>query len=335
MRSITNILVTGGAGFIGSSFVRTLLENEEFKGRVVTLDALTYAADLSLLENLDEQRHRFVCGSICDHRLVEKLCTEEEIDTIVNFAAETHVDRSITTALPFFETNVMGTLNLLEVVRKFPHIHFHHISTDEVYGSLGKSGFFNECSPYRPNSPYAASKAASDHIVHSFAHTYKLSTTLSHCCNNYGPGQYPEKFIPLVIIHALTKKQIPIYGTGENVRDWIYVDDHSSAIWHILKEGKRSEPYDIGGMNECSNLDLLQRLLPLIAEESGESLEQLQEMIHCVPDRPGHDFRYAIDSRKIRKALSWRPKISFVDGLRNTVKWYLSRVIQYENLGHR
>jgi dTDP-glucose 4,6-dehydratase len=220
-------------------------------------------------------------------------------------------------------------------VRKFPHIHFHHISTDEVYGSLGKSGFFSECSPYRPNSPYAASKAASDHIVHSFAHTYKLSTTLSHCCNNYGPGQYPEKFISLVIIHALTKKEIPVYGKGENVRDWIYVDDHSNAIWDILKEGKRSEPYDIGGGNEYSNRDLLHLLLSLIAEESGERLEQLQELVQYVPDRPGHDFRYAIDSRKIRKELSWRPKTPFVSGLRNTVQWYLSRVVQYENLGHR
>jgi dTDP-glucose 4,6-dehydratase len=327
MRSPKCVLVTGGAGFIGSAFVRFLMQSREFLGRVVTLDAFTYASDLSLLEGLDEQRHRVVRGSICDQALVEQICIEEQIDTIVHFAAETHVDRSIVTAAPFFETNVLGTLALLEVVRIFPYVHFHHVSTDEVYGSLGQQGHFTECSPYRPSSPYAASKAASDHVVRAFAHTYQLSTTLSHCCNNYGPGQMSEKYVPLIIMNALAKKTIPIYGTGQNVRDWLYVDDHVRAVWHIVQNGTRSESYGIGAHQELTNLALLNKLLSIIAEEIEEPVHCLHELIQFVPDRPGHDFRYAIDSNKIKAELGWRPIVPLMDGLQRTVRWYCARRI--------
>lgn len=320
------LLVTGGAGFIGSAFVRFLLKRANFSGKIITLDVLNYAADLSLLEHLDGERHRFVQGNILDRELVERLLVEEEIDTIVHFAAQTHVDRSIASAAPFFETNVTGTLMLLEAIRSTSkQIHFHHVSTDEVYGSLGRGDFFTESSPYKPNSPYAASKAASDHIVRAFANTYGISTTLSHCSNNYGPGQHSEKLIPLMILNAIGKKPLPLYGTGINIRDWLYVDDHAEALWLILQKGKRSETYDLGGNCELTNFELLKILLKVVAEETGESLKSLIELITFAPDRPGHDFRYAIKSDKIFRELGWQPTTKLLKGLKETVCWYLNR----------
>lgn len=320
MRATASLFVTGGAGFIGSAFIRYLLRKSDFTGQILNYDALTYAGTLSSLNGFESHpRYRFVQGNILNQPLVEKLLLEHEVDTIVHFAAETHVDRSIASALPFIETNVKGTLSLLEAVRKFSHLHFHHISTDEVYGSLGESGTFNENSPCRPNSPYAASKAASDHLVRAFAQTYGISTTISHCSNNYGPCQHPEKFIPLMIHHCLKRKPLPIYGRGANIRDWLYVDDHVDAIWRILQYGKKGETYDIGGKTEIANLELLYLLIELIQmERPGE----YRSLIRFVQDRAGHDFRYALDSTKIEIELGWKPIISFKEGLMRTIRWY-------------
>jgi len=311
--------VTGGCGFIGSAFIRWTLRSG-LRPRIVNLDKLTYAADLRNLEGFhDHPRYRFVQGDINNRELVEKLCLEQEIDAIVHFAAESHVDRSIASAMPFLEANVNGTASLLEVVRRFAHIHFHHISTDEVYGSLGESGFFNEQSQYRPNSPYSASKAASDHLVRAYAETYGLSTTLSHCSNNYGPGQNTEKFIPLIIANCLEKKALPVYGRGSNVRDWIYVDDHVEGIWTILQRGRKGEVYDLGGNSEMSNLDLLHLVLNILSETTGDDVENYRKLIRFVDDRPGHDFRYAIDSSKIFRAFGWKPNTQLAAGLKKTI----------------
>jgi dTDP-glucose 4,6-dehydratase len=328
-RPLSSLLVTGGAGFIGSAFIRYLLRNPHFSGKVVNLDALTYAADLNSLKAFENHpRYRFIQGDIKNQPLVEKMVLKYEIDTIVHFAAETHVDRSITSAYPFVETNVIGTLSLLETVRKFPSIHFHHISTDEVYGSLGESGFFNEQSPYRPNSPYSASKAASDHLVRSFHNTYGLSTTLSHCINNFGPYQNVEKFIPLMISNCLANKPLPIYGRGTNIRDWLYVEDHAEAIFTILQNGKKGEIYDIGGDAEFSNLEALHILIDLLSLETQKDPAAYFNLIRFITDRPGHDFRYAIDSSKIKKTLHWHPKISFSQGLLKTIRWYIRDCLQ-------
>lgn len=319
MRTTTRLFVTGGAGFIGSAFVRYLLRNPEFNGKILNYDALTYAGDLNFLKGFQNHpRHKFVQGNILNQKLIESLLLEHEIDTIVHFAAETHVDRSIASAYPFIETNVMGTLSLLEAVRKFPHIHFHHISTDEVYGALGERGKFDENSRYRPNSPYAASKAASDHLVRAFGQTYQLSTTISHCSNNYGPCQNREKFIPLMIHNCLKRLPLPVYGRGANIRDWLYVDDHVEAIWRILQRGKKGQVYDIGGKTELSNLELLYLLIELVEKiRPGE----YHPLIRFVQDRAGHDFRYALDATKIEKELGWSPKTSLQEGLLRTVQW--------------
>lgn len=324
MRKATHLLVTGGAGFIGSAFIRSLLKSCEFTGTILNYDLLTYAGSLCHLDGFHTHpRYQFVQGDILDQGCVERLLQEHAIDTIVHFAAETHVDRSIETAGPFIETNVKGTLTLLEAVRKFPHVHFHHISTDEVYGSLGTSGFFTETSPYLPNSPYAASKAASDHLVRAFARTYQLSTTVSHCSNNYGPCQNQEKLIPLMIQRCLEGKELPVYGNGRNVREWLYVDDHADAIWKIIQWGRSGETYDIGGKEEWSNLALLYLLIDLLEKRRpGDYRSQ----IRFVPDRPGHDFRYAIDSRKIQMELGWQPKTSLIEGLSSTIDWYLYQI---------
>lgn len=320
MRTTSSLLVTGGAGFIGSAFIRYLLRSDEFKGKILNYDLLTYAGNLAFLNGFENHpRYRFVQGDILNQSLVEKLLLDHEIDTIVHFAAETHVDRSIASALPFIETNVKGTLSLLEAVRKFPQIHFHHISTDEVYGSLGEGGVFNENSAYRPNSPYSASKAASDHLVRAFGQTYGVSTTISHCSNNYGPCQNVEKFIPLMIHNCLKKKPLPVYGRGSNVRDWIYVDDHAEAVWRILQLGKKGEVYDVGGKTELSNLELLNLLIDLIQSQRPGDYRSL---IRFVQDRPGHDFRYALDTAKIESELGWQPKTTLNDGLLRTIRWY-------------
>ena len=316
------ILVTGGAGFIGSAFIRYGLSRFPCES-LTNLDLLTYAADPAGLQSVEEDpRYLFVQGDICDEDLVERLCISHQIDAIVHFAAETHVDRSIQEPTTFLYTNVAGTVALLEVVRRRPHIHFHHVSTDEVYGSLA-TGHFSEASPYRPNSPYAASKAAADHFVRAYAHTYGLSTTLSHCSNNYGPYQNREKLIPLMITRCLNKEPLPVYGAGLNVRDWLYVDDHAEALWTILETGKRGEVYDIGGACEKQNLELLGALMRALAEASGEEEAGYRSLLTFVPDRPGHDLRYAIDCSKIQKELGWRPRHSLTEGLKKTVDWYL------------
>lgn len=323
IRPLSNLLVTGGAGFIGSALIRYLLRSPDFQGRILNYDLLTYAADLDSLNGFhDHPRYRFIQGDILNQPLLEKLLLEFQIDAIVHFAAETHVDRSIASAFPFIETNVKGTLSLLEAIRNYPEIHFHHISTDEVYGSLGESGSFNEHSNYRPNSPYSASKAASDHLVRAFSHTYRLSTTLSHCSNNYGPCQHPEKFIPLMLLNCLNGLPLPVYGRGTNVRDWLYVDDHAEAVWKILNLGKKGETYDIGGKTELSNLELLHLLIDLLSKETRKEPSEYKSLIQFVADRPGHDYRYAIDTSKIEREIHWKPKIGLEEGLRRTIKWY-------------
>ena len=320
------LLVTGGAGFIGSSFIRYALRRMFGCEILINLDCLTYAADLSYLQEIEsDPRYVFVCGDIRDEELVGRLCADNQIDAIVHFAAESHVDRSILGPKAFLETNVAGTVALLEVLRKYPHIHFHHVSTDEVYGSLSDEGFFAENSPYHPNSPYAASKAASDHFVRAYGHTYGLSYTLSHCTNNYGPCQHQEKLIPRMIDKLYSKEPLPIYGNGKHIRDWIFVDDHSEAVWEIIQGGKAGETYDIGGRCERTNLELVGFLIELFSAIHGEDAAALRQLVVFIADRPGHDFRYAIDSGKIRKELRWTPRHDLVSGLRKTLHWYHSR----------
>lgn len=315
MRKVENVLVTGGAGFMGSNFIRHLLGNDIF--RVVNLDLLTYAADLRNLQFCEKDpRYSFVQGDIRDEKLVLELLDKYDVDTIVHFAAETHVDNSIVNPRSFIETNVNGTFSLLEAVRKRIRVHFHHISTDEVYGSLD-SGYFSEESPYHPNSPYAASKAASDHLVRSYGSTYSISYTISHSTNNYGPHQHGEKFIPLMIKNLLLGKELPIYGTGENRRDWLFVEDHAEAVWKILLLGKSGEMYDVGGGNEMSNLDIVDHLSKCL---------NIGPKVNFVKDRLGHDFRYAIEARKIREELGWKPGYSLKEGLKATVDWYAKRI---------
>ncbi len=312
-----NILVTGGSGFIGSAFILFALDKVN---KIVNLDLLTYAAQELLIDDL---RYHFVYGDICNEALVEALCLEHKIDAIVHCAAESHVDRSITSPKTFLKTNVEGTVALLEVVRRHPSIHFHHISTDEVYGS-SLEGRFHEGSPYKPNSPYAASKAASDHFVRAYQHTYGLSTTISHCTNNYGPRQFPEKLIPLMILNCLKNKPLPIYGNGLNVRDWIFVEDHAEAIFQILQYGIPGEVYGVSAEVEKSNVQLISELIQEVARATSQDLVQLEQLITYVTDRPGHDKRYAIDSTKIRKELGWRPRCMFAEGLRRTINWYIN-----------
>jgi dTDP-glucose 4,6-dehydratase len=319
-----NILVTGGAGFIGSAFIRWGLNTFKEPLKIVNLDLLTYAAnEKNMADFKNDPRHIFVHGDIRDSKLVQAIVAEHHIEAIVHFAAESHVDRSITNPEAFIDTNIVGTFSLLEIVRKNPRIHFHHISTDEVYGSL-ENGFFSEKSPYQPNSPYAASKAASDHLVRAWAHTYNLSTTISHCSNNYGPCQHEEKFIPLMISHCLQGKSLPVYGQGLNIRDWLYVDDHADAIWRILNHGTRGEVYDIGGKTEKRNIDLLHTLIDLVAKKKSLSAPELKKLITFVEDRPGHDFRYAIDADKITQQLGWQPLHTLEHGLEKTINWYIS-----------
>lgn len=325
MRSVKNILVTGGAGFIGSAFIRHLIKNH-FKGVIVNLDALTYAGNLDNLREIEgHSSYFFEKGDIRNEALVEHLCKEHEIDAIIHFAAESHVDRSIEGPLAFIETNVKGTYHLLEVVKRNPAIHFHHVSTDEVYGSLGPSGKFTEESPYRPNSPYSASKAASDHLVRAYGNTYHLSTCISHCSNNYGPYQNREKLIPLTIERCLEKRPIPIYGNGTNVRDWLFVDDHVKALHQLLLFSKTGETYAIGGNEEWRNIDLVKEILKIVSKTL--SVPSLDHLITFVEDRPGHDARYAIDHRKITKELGWQPEHSFLKGLEKTIHWYIGNAI--------
>ncbi|MFV1859870.1 MAG: dTDP-glucose 4,6-dehydratase [Anaerolineales bacterium] len=330
-----SVLVTGGAGFIGSNLVRYLMRAEP-QAVIVNLDALTYAGSLENLHDLpDPSRHIFVEGDIGDRELVEGVLRENRIDTIVHLAAESHVDRSILGPAPFIHSNVMGTFSMLEAARAvwlegrgepMDGRRFHHVSTDEVYGSLGPDDpAFSESTPYAPNSPYAASKASSDHLVRAYAHTYGLPITISNCSNNYGPYQFPEKFIPLMILNAMEGKPLPIYGDGQQIRDWLYVEDHCEAIWKVLREGRPGETYNMGGDSQPTNLDLARRLCGMLDELLPESAHVPHaSLIEYVADRLGHDRRYAMDNTKIKGELDWAPHETLESGLHKTVEWYLA-----------
>lgn len=352
-RKLKNVLITGGAGFIGSNFIHYLFNesasgSKEFKdsgftGNVVNLDLLTYAGNLENLSDIEakygtgvseaERRYHFIKGDICDRKLIEDIFKKYDIDTVVHFAAESHVDRSVLEPEAFIKTNVLGTYTLLDVAKTYwkcsldnirDDVLFHHISTDEVYGSLGPTGYFTETTPYDPRSPYSSSKASSDHIVMAYHHTFGLPITLSNCTNNYGPYQFPEKLIPLMILNISQGKNLPVYGAGTNIRDWIYVEDHNRAVFQILKDGKCGEKYNIGGENEWQNIVLLDKLIELTSKELNIDINKVKETITHVKDRPGHDLRYAIDCSKIKKELNWERKMTFEEGLLLTVKWNLS-----------
>ena len=346
-RKLKNILVTGGCGFIGSNFINYMFGQSAtgskefmdsgFDGRIVNVDCLTYAGNPDNLSGVQKAfggtRYFFEKADICDRSAIERIFKQYDIDTVIHFAAESHVDRSILGPEAFIKTNIMGTYTLLDVARKFWNVSldnqrddvlFHHISTDEVYGSLGETGYFTETTPYDPRSPYSASKASSDHIVMAYYHTYGLPITLSNCTNNYGPYQFPEKLIPLMILNMQEGKNLPVYGEGKNIRDWIYVEDHNRAVWQIVKDGITGQKYNIGGENEWQNIKLLDKLIELTAKEAGLNADDVRKTIVHVKDRPGHDARYAIDCAKIKKELGWERKMTFEEGLTLTVKWYLS-----------
>ena len=365
-RKLQNILVTGGAGFIGSNFINYLFGQSAtgsrefmdsgFTGKIVNVDCLTYAGNLENLSAVDakfgasvtstgsgqassatngksEQRYFFEKVDICDRAEIERIFKQYDIDTVIHFAAESHVDRSILGPEAFIKTNVMGTFTLLDVARTYwgvsldnkrDDVLFHHISTDEVYGSLGETGYFTETTNYDPRSPYSSSKASSDHIVMAYYHTYGLPITLSNCTNNYGPYQFPEKLLPLMISNIRDGKNLPVYGEGKNIRDWIYVEDHNRAVWQIVSNGKAGEKYNIGGENEWQNIKLLQKVIELTAPKVNKTAQDVEKTIVHVKDRPGHDARYAIDCSKIKRELGWERKMTFEQGLSLTVNWYLS-----------
>jgi dTDP-glucose 4,6-dehydratase len=328
------VLVTGGCGFIGVNFVRLLLETEP-DWQVINLDKLTYAGNLQSLEEIkDHPNYTFVKGDICDAALINQLFEEHQLDTVVHFAAESHVDRSITGPAEFIQTNIVGTFTLLEAAKKqwlqpgknSEHCRFLHVSTDEVYGSLGTTGFFTEQTSYDPRSPYSASKASSDHLVRAYFHTYGLPILITNCSNNYGPYQFPEKLIPLVLNNGLKGKDLPVYGDGGNVRDWLYVQDHCEAIARVVKKGMIGEAYNIGGHNEKNNLQVVELLCDMLDKKVGlpESGKPRRSLITFVKDRLGHDRRYAIDAGKIAEELGWTPKLTFEQGMEKTVDWYLA-----------
>jgi len=328
------ILVTGGAGFIGSNFIRQAMELRP-NWRIINLDALTYAGNAANLADMADAypgRYRFVHGDINDSALLERLLKEETPQGVVHFAAESHVDRSIHGPLAFVETNVTGTCRLLmacctfwENQGKSGDFRFVHVSTDEVYGSLGPTGFFTETTPYKPSSPYSASKAASDHLVHAWHYTYGFPSLVTNCSNNYGPYQFPEKLIPLMITHIIEGKELPVYGDGLNMRDWLYVIDHCEALITVLEKGIAGQTYNIGGGSERRNIDVVHRLCAAIDKRLGRSdKDASKHLIRHVADRPGHDRRYAIDASKIREELGWRPRFTFEEAIEMTVDWYMS-----------
>jgi dTDP-glucose 4,6-dehydratase len=333
MRNLENILVTGGAGFIGCNFIRFLLEKEKnFSGRIINLDALTYAGNRMSLSDIEikfgSNRYFFEHGNICDRAFVESLFSKYGIDAIAHFAAESHVDRSILDPDAFIKTNIIGTFTLLDAAcnawKDRKDVLFHHVSTDEVFGSLEDTGCFTETTPYSPRSPYSACKASGDHLVMAYHHTYGLPVTLSNCSNNYGPYQFPEKLIPLMILNILESKPLPVYGDGKNIRDWLYVEDHNRAVWEIMRNAKAGETYNIGGENEWENIKLLEALIDIVAKKTDKNAENIRSSITYIKDRPGHDRRYAIDCSKIKKELGWKQTVSFEEGLERTVDWYLS-----------
>ncbi len=337
------ILVTGGAGFIGANFVLDWLKDPNAEG-LINLDKLTYAGNLATLSSLKKDpRHHFVHGDIADRKLVVELLKEHQPRAIVNFAAESHVDRSIHGPAEFVHTNIVGTFNLLECAREYwsglnddqkKSFRFHHVSTDEVYGSLSPTApAFTEIHPYEPNSPYSASKAASDHLVRAWFHTYGLPVVTTNCSNNYGPYHFPEKLIPLVILNAINDKPLPIYGDGQQVRDWLYVGDHCSAICAVLVNGELGQTYNIGGWNEKANIDVVKTICQILDElKPRTDKKSYAEQITFVKDRPGHDRRYAIDARKIEQELGWRPAETFDTGIKKTVQWYLDNPIWVEGV---
>jgi dTDP-glucose 4,6-dehydratase len=330
-----NMLVTGGAGFIGSNFIR-YIQGHAPQVNIVNLDLLTYAGSHENLRDLPRPaKHTLIVGDICDQSLIERLLRDQNIDTVVHFAAESHVDRSLKGPDAFVQTNIVGTFSLLEAARKvwlqekklgIDQVRFHHISTDEVYGTLGPGDpAFEESTPYAPNSPYAASKASSDHLVRSYAHSFGLPITISNCSNNYGPYQFPEKLIPLMILNALTGKPLPIYGDGMQIRDWLYVEDHCDAIWTILQDGKLGESYNIGGGNQPPNIEIVRSICQIL-DERGLPNTPHEQLLTYVTDRPGHDRRYAMNIEKIKQEMGWEPKVDLQKGLQKTVSWYLEHI---------
>lgn len=347
MRKLKNIMITGGAGFIGCNFIHYLLgestaggaafTDADFDGTIVNVDCLTYAGNAESLKDIEKKyggkRYFFEKVDICDRPQIERILKQYDIDTIIHFAAESHVDRSILGPEAFMKTNVMGTFTLLDCARNFwkkedgsirDDVLFHHISTDEVYGSLGETGYFTETTPYDPRSPYSSSKASSDHIVMAYFHTYGFPVTLSNCTNNYGPFQFPEKLLPLMITNIKEGKTLPVYGDGKNIRDWIYVEDHNRGVWQIVNKSPAGEKWNLGGENEWENIRLLNTVIDLASKELGKNPDEVRKTISFVKDRPGHDRRYAIDCTKAKTKLGWERKMTFEEGLLSTIKWYLS-----------
>ena len=342
------IIVTGGAGFIGANYIHHLFENPDFKGYVLNIDKLTYAGNLESLKDIEKNypnRYFFEQVDIADTDKIASIFEQFQPDTIVNFAAESHVDRSIDSPMEFINTNIVGTAVLLENALRYwqkldkeaqKKFRFHHISTDEVFGSLGEEGLFTESTPYDPSSPYSASKASSDHLVRAWYRTYGLPVTISNCSNNYGPYQFPEKLIPLMILNCLDHKPLPVYGQGLNVRDWLYVRDHCEAINYIIQQGTPGQTYNIGGHNEMRNIDIVNLICELLDElHPSSELKSYKQLITYVTDRPGHDLRYAIDSTKIQKELGWTPKETFNTGIRKTVIWYLENQDWWKNIQNK
>ena len=325
-----NLMVTGGCGFIGANFIRYVLDESGFAGRIVNVDKLTYAGNPESLADLAARhgpRYVFVKADICDRAAMARVLDEYAVDAVAHFAAESHVDRSIVRPDDFIQTNIVGTYTLLQLCRERQDRLqvFHHVSTDEVFGSLGETGLFTEETPYSPNSPYSASKASSDHLVRAYHETYHLPVTMSNCSNNYGPYQFPEKLISLMILNARDGKPLPVYGDGKNVRDWLFVRDHCTAIWRILTAGLKGRTYNVGGRNEMKNIDVVTTICDLLDEMVGPlpGKASRRELITYVKDRPGHDRRYAIDCTRIERELGWTPAESFETGIRKTIRWYL------------